>query len=130
MQYAFSSALMAAAINAFDFGYGSDQYGQDHIDAPQFDHIDDSSFHGDAGSPFHDSGYGAHESNECPDLSHLKNFDVPEYQIQSAYCKQQMIWKNVIADRTPQQFFVGPEFGGFFKQDMNLSFDSVTDTMP
>jgi hypothetical protein len=67
---------------------------------------------------------------ECPHLEHLVDFDTPEYQAQSAYCKQQMIWRNVIKDRTPQQFFVGEEFDGFFKQDMNLSFDSVSDTMP
>lgn len=41
-----------------------------------------------------------------------------------------MIWRKVLEDRTPQQFFVGPEFNGFFQQDMNLSFDTVSDTMP
>lgn len=41
-----------------------------------------------------------------------------------------MIWKKVIADRTPQQFFAGEEFDLFFDQDMNLSFDSATDTQP
>jgi len=48
----------------------------------------------------------------------------------SAYCKQEAIWSNVIKDRTSQKFFVGPEFKAFFEQNMNLSFDSVTDTMP
>lgn len=60
----------------------------------------------------------------------MEHFDTPEYQKQSAYCKQQLIWSRVIQDKTPQKFFVGEEFQGFFEQDMNLSFDTVSDTMP
>lgn len=41
-----------------------------------------------------------------------------------------MIWKKVIEDREPQQYFVGEEFDGFFKQNMNLTFDTASDTMP
>ena len=67
---------------------------------------------------------------ECPDLGDLEHFDTAEYQAQPAFCKQSMIWKNVIADRTSEKFFIGPEFAGFFQQDMNLSFDTVSDTMP
>lgn len=48
----------------------------------------------------------------------------------SAYCKQEAMWANVIKDRTPERFFVGNEFKPFFEQNMNLSFDAVTDTMP
>ena len=41
-----------------------------------------------------------------------------------------MIWKKVTEVPKSQPFFVGQEFNGFFQQDMNLSFDTVSDTMP
>ena len=75
--------------------------------------------------------FGGHDAGaHCSNLDHLDDLDTPEYQAQSAYCKQQMIWKRVIQNRTPERFFVGNEFQGFFNQDMNLSFDTVSDTMP
>jgi len=51
----------------------------------------------------------------CPDMHDVVDFDTPAYQAQSAYCKQQMIWRMVKMDDTPQQFFVGEEFADFFK---------------
>ena len=41
-----------------------------------------------------------------------------------------MIWERINRDHTPERFFIGNEFQGFFEQDMNLSFDTVSDTMP
>lgn len=58
----------------------------------------------------HENDHAEHSEHECPDLSHIMHFDTAAYQAQSAYCKQQMIWKKVIEDRTPQKFFVGEEF--------------------
>lgn len=63
-------------------------------------------------------------------MSDRRHLDTPDYQELSAFCKQEIIWTNVIKDRTPERFFVGPEFGAFFKQDMNLSFDHISDSMP
>ena len=67
---------------------------------------------------------------ECPKLAHDEHLDTPEYQAMSAYCKQQLIWKKVIEDRTPERFFVGAEFQSTFDQDFNHTFDTVSDTMP
>lgn len=36
----------------------------------------------------------------------------------------------MLEDGTRQRFFVGPEFQSFFDSDMNVSFDTVSDTMP
>lgn len=41
-----------------------------------------------------------------------------------------MIWAKVIEDREPQKFYKDYDFDGFFKQNMHLSFDTVSDTMP
>lgn len=82
-------------------------------------------------APNTDDFYGPENQNgDCPDMSDRRHLDQPDYQALSAYCKQQIIWKNVIQDTTPERFFIGPEFDAFFKQDMNLSFDHNGDTMP
>ena len=52
--------------------------------------------------------------SECPDLGDIEHFDTPAYQAMSAYCKQQLIWKRVIENRTPERFFVGAEFQSTF----------------
>jgi hypothetical protein len=66
----------------------------------------------------------------CPDFYNWEHFDTPEYNAMSAYCKQEAIWSNVIKDTTPEKFFIADEFQPFFEQNMNLTFDAVTDTMP
>ena len=83
--------------------------------------------HPDLYSPPHQDD--SYDPGHCPEWKN-ENLDTPDYQALSAACKQQIMWKRVIADREPQKFFVGPEFQGFFEQDMNLSFDTVSDTMP
>ena len=67
---------------------------------------------------------------ECPDLDDLIHLDTPYYQSQSAYCKQQMIWERVNRDHTSERFFLGSEFQGFFEQDLNVTFDTCSDSMP
>jgi hypothetical protein len=56
--------------------------------------------------------------------------DTPEYQAMSAMCKEELIWKKLLTDGTRQMFFTGPEFQSLFDQDMNLSYDVHSDTMP
>ena len=41
-----------------------------------------------------------------------------------------MIWERVNRDKTVERFFVGTDFKGFFEQDMNVSFDTTSDSMP
>lgn len=48
--------------------------------------------------------------SECPNLDHLEHLDTAEYQAMSAKCKQELIWKRVKQDDTPERFFVGTEF--------------------
>lgn len=60
----------------------------------------------------------------------MPNLDTPEYQILSARCKQELIWRLTLQDPRREGFFVGYDFEGFFNQDMNLSYDTVSDTMP
>lgn len=57
-------------------------------------------------------------------------FDTPEYQKLSAFCKEEMIWRMVLSDRRRERFYTGFEFESLFMQDMNLTYDSITDTMP
>lgn len=40
------------------------------------------------------------------------------------------MWSKSLGDGTRQRFFTGPEFKSLFAQDMNASYDAVTDTMP
>jgi len=53
-----------------------------------------------------------------------------EYQALSAECKMELIWQKVLQDGSAQRFFVGPEMSTLFSQDMNLTYDFVSDTMP
>ena len=106
MKFSFTAALFAGAVVAteqFGQGFGGDSSNADVIDW-----------------------------QNCPVEEFLKhkNLDTPSYQALSAYCKSQIIWERVNRDHTPERFFVGNEFAGFFEQDMNLSFDTVSDTMP
>ena len=61
------------------------------------------------------------------DQTHL---DTAEYQALSAVCKEELIWKQVLRDERRERFYKGFEFESLFDQDMNLTYDSVTDTMP
>lgn len=107
MRLSISAALIATAFQAHAQWYGHEE-------------------------PSYEPEYKAPAADyqECPDMEHLEHFDTPEYQSMSAYCKQQLIWKRVIEDRTPERFFVGNEFASTFEQDFNLTFDLVSDTMP
>jgi len=67
---------------------------------------------------------------DCPEIAHIKHLDYPEYQALPAICKEDVIWKRALSDGTRQRFFTGPEFGTFFNSDMNVSFDTKSDTMP
>ena len=69
-------------------------------------------------------------NEECPEYGWDDHLDTPEYQALSACCKEEIIWINSIIDRSPERFFVGNEFKGFFNMDFNLSFDVVSDSMP
>ena len=60
----------------------------------------------------------------------IEDFDTPQYQSLSAKCKEELIWKKVLEDGTREKFFTGFEFESLFKQDMNHSYDVVSDTMP
>ena len=61
------------------------------------------------------------------DTSHL---DTPEYQALSAICKEELIWKLVLQDTRRERFYAGLEFESLFAQDMNLTYDVITDNMP
>ena len=56
--------------------------------------------------------------------------DTPEYNALSSLCKLEVIWQNVLQDTRRERFYTGFEFESLFSQDMNLTYDSVTDTMP
>lgn len=58
------------------------------------------------------------------------NLDTPEYQAMSAVCKEELIWSKVLIDERRERFYAGFEFESLFAQDMNLTYDAVTDTMP
>ena len=60
----------------------------------------------------------------------MPNLDTPEYQALSAKCKEELIWRLTLQDPRREGFFRGYEFEGLFNQDMNLTYDVVTDTMP
>ena len=60
----------------------------------------------------------------------MPNLDTKEYQALSAKCKEELIWRLTLQDPRREGFFRGYEFEGLFNQDMNLTYDAVTDTMP
>lgn len=64
---------------------------------------------------------------EFPETDH---FDTPEYQALPAICKHEMIWRKVLQDDTRERFYTGTEFQSLFSQDMNQSYDTLSDTMP
>ncbi len=61
------------------------------------------------------------------DTSHL---DTEEYQSMSAECKTELIWSLVLPDSRRERFYTAYEFESLFNQDMNLTYDAVTDNMP
>lgn len=68
--------------------------------------------------------------DDCKWPKDVKNLDTPEYQMLSAKCKEELVWRNCLEDETRELFFVGPEFQSLFDQDMNHSYDTVSDSMP
>lgn len=102
MKYTLSLALLAVALNA--------------AEAEQFHR----------GPHYDDEPY-------CPGIEKIgkdDKLDTPHYQALPAVCKKNLIWERVNRDHTPERFFIGNEFQGFFNQDMNMSFDTVSDSMP
>jgi hypothetical protein len=67
---------------------------------------------------------------ECHYSGDKNTLDTPEYQSLSAMCKEEIVWQNILTDGTRERFFTGPEFTTLFSQDMNHSYDIVSDTMP
>ena len=69
-----------------------------------------------------------YEQCKFPETDH---FDSPDYQAQSAFCKCEQIWRKIVSDtEVRERFFTGNEFQSLFDQDMNLTYDVITDTMP
>ena len=56
--------------------------------------------------------------------------DTPEYQNLSAKCKEEVIWQNILMDSVREKFFTGNGFQSLFDQDMNNSYDTISDSMP
>ena len=139
MKYIIAAALYAAAANATEIE--GLQQGYDHLveaglgDILKKDHAAPHQVHQaphQVHQAPHDQAHASYNNDECDveGFKHQEDLDTPKYQALSAYCKQQIIWERVQRDRTPERFFVGNEFQGLFDQDMNLSFDTVSDTMP
>lgn len=68
--------------------------------------------------------------SECKFPEETKHLDTEEYQRMSAKCKEELVWQKTLSDGRRERFYTGPEFNSLFNQDMNHSYDSVTDTMP
>lgn len=67
---------------------------------------------------------------DCVFPENTDHLDSQEYQALSGKCKTELIWKKVLLDERRERFYRGFEFSSLFDQDMNLTYDSVTDTMP
>mmetsp|Transcript_35266 Transcript_35266/g.43129 ORF Transcript_35266/g.43129 Transcript_35266/m.43129 type:complete len:331 (+) Transcript_35266:183-1175(+) len=67
---------------------------------------------------------------ECVYPQDTEQLDTPDYQALSAICKDELIWTKVLQDTRRERFYTGYEFTSLFDQDMNLTYDVVTDTMP
>ena len=84
--------------------------------------------------PFYDWRDWAPESQVDPydvcDFPETDHFDTPDYQALPALCKTEMIWRKVLQDDLRERFYTGDEFQSLFDQDMNLSYDTLTDSMP
>ena len=48
----------------------------------------------------------------------------------SATCKLTAIWNKVKENKTPERFYIGSEFNTFFDSNINVIYDTVSDTMP
>ena len=48
----------------------------------------------------------------------------------SAKCKEEVVWKNVLMDQTREGFYTGFGLQEVINQDMRLTYDVVTDSMP
>ena len=59
-----------------------------------------------------------------------EHLDSQEYQALSALCKSEVVWRNILSDVQREDFFVGPELTGLFNHDMNLTYDTISDSMP
>ena len=56
--------------------------------------------------------------------------DTEKYQALSARCKQDIIWERITRERTVQRFFTGNDMQSFFDEDINVDYDTVSDTSP
>ena len=68
----------------------------------------------------------------CPVKAFLKleNLDTDDYQALSASCKMDILWERVTRSKVVERFFTGNDLKGFFEDDINLSYDTVSDTQP
>ena len=66
----------------------------------------------------------------CPAFDEWESFDTDEYNEMPATCKLAAIWNKVKENSTMNRFFIGTEFNSFFDSNWNLTFDTVSDTMP
>ena len=68
---------------------------------------------------------------DCPLQEELTfHLDTPKYQSLSALCKEEIIWQRILMDTRRERFYNGPELQSMFDQDMNLTYDTISDTMP
>ena len=56
--------------------------------------------------------------------------DTDKYQALSARCKQEIIWERITRDKTVQRFFTGNDMQSWFDDDLNVDYDTVSDTRP
>ena len=56
--------------------------------------------------------------------------DTSKYQALSAQCKQDIIWERVLRSKEVQRFFTGNDMQDWFDDDLNVDYDTVSDTRP
>merc|ERR1719464_630591 len=109
----FAAALFAAAISATEV----------EVDAAH-----------ETGKPHthpHDHHHHAPASYcDVKGLKHQEHLDTQKYQALPAACKKEIIWDRVNAHKTPQRYFTGNDLQQWFDEDLNVDYDTVSDTMP
>ena len=77
--------------------------------------------------------YGVSPEERFADCVWPKNpfkLDHPDYNKLSAKCKEEVVWQNILMDETREGFFTGQAFQGLMDQDMNVTYDNISDSMP
>ena len=74
--------------------------------------------------------YPKQEYCDVDGMRHQEHLDTQKYQALPAACKKEIIWDRINSHKSPQRFFTGKDLQQYFDEDINVEYDTISDTLP